>query len=137
MADLTAAREDNRQDDILRELKVGAVKLFKGSNVAINTSGYAVKGVDTASFKFAGVAFETIDNSAGAAGDLKIRVWTTGTFEMTFGGTATQASVGAKVYLVDDNVVDLAGVTTNDVLVGVITEFVSATKVRVAITPNA
>lgn len=137
MTNLTAVREDNRQDDKLRLLKVGAVKLYKGSNVAINTSGYAVKGVDTASFKYGGVAYETIDNSAGNAGDLSIRVWTQGSFEMNFGGTATQATVGQKVYLVDDNVVDLAAVTTNDVLVGVVTEFISANVVRVAITPNA
>jgi hypothetical protein len=137
MANLTAAREDNRQDDKLRLVKLGAVQVFKGSIVTKNTSGYAVKGADTAGFTFSGIAFESIDNSAGAAGDLTARVWTEGSFELDFSGTATQADEGKKVYAVDDHTVGLAATTTNDVLVGVISEYVSATKVRVAITPNA
>lgn len=136
MANLTASREDNRQDDDLRLVKVGAVALFKGSIVCKNTSGYAVKAADTASFTFTGVAFESVDNSAGAAGALSARVWTKGTFELNFSGTATQATEGLKVYAVDDNTVALAATTTNDVQVGVVSEFVSANIVRVAITPN-
>jgi hypothetical protein len=135
MANLTADREDLRQDGILVQYPVSNVKLFKGSIVAVNTSGYAVKGVDTASFFLAGVAYEQVDNSAGSAGDKKIRVWRKGIFEFNFSGTASQADVGKSVYMVDDNTVALAATTTNDVLVGRITEFVTASKVRVEISP--
>lgn len=135
MANLTAAREDNRQDGILLAVPMSAAKLFKGSLVANNASGYAAKAADTASFTLAGVAYETIDNSAGSAGDLNIRVWRQGVFEFNFSGTATQANVGTAVFAVDDNTVALAATTTNDVMVGRIVQFVSASKVRVEISP--
>lgn len=131
MSNLTAAREDNRADGVMLNLPMSAVKLWKGSIVANNTTGYAAKAVDTSGFTLGGVAFETVDNSAGAAGDKYIRVWRKGVFELNFSGTATQADVGKAVYMSDDNTVALAATTTNDVLVGRIVEFVSATKVRV------
>lgn len=136
MANLTASREDQRQDDRLRLVKVAAVALFKGSLVCKNAAGFAIKAADTVGITFTGVAFESVDNSAGAAGAATARVFTGGTFLLNFSGTATQATEGLKVYAVDDNTVALAATTTNDILVGVVSEFVSATTVRVAITPN-
>lgn len=135
MANLTAAREDNRQDGILVAVPMSAVKLWKGSTVANNTAGFAAKAADTSGFSLAGVAFETVDNSAGANGDLNIRVWRKGVFEFNFSGTAVQANVGLLVYMVDDNLVGLAATTTNDVPVGRIVQFVSASKVRVELSP--
>jgi hypothetical protein len=131
MANLTADREDQRQDGILVAVPLSNVKVFKGSLLTNNTSGYAVKGADTASFTLAGVAYEQVDNSAGSAGDKEVRVWRKGVFEFNFSGTASQADVGKAVYVVDDNTVGLAATTTNDVLVGRIVQFVSASKVRV------
>jgi hypothetical protein len=131
MADLTAAKDDSRQNGELVAVALAAVKVFKGANINFNTSGYAKKAADTASEVFAGVAVETVDNSAGAAGDKVVRVWRRGVSSMACSG-ATQAWVGQKVYAVDDNVVALAATTTNDVLVGTVVGFVSATEVRVA-----
>ena len=56
-------------------------------------------------------------------------------FEFVYnGGDATQALVGQEVYIVDDSTVDEdATVTTNDIKCGVISEFISTTKVRVRI----
>lgn len=136
MADATAAREDLRQDGVLTQYKLAAVKLYKGTLVSLNTSGYAKKGADVASEIFVGVAFETVDNSGGAAGDKSIRVWQEGTFEFLTSETAAITDIGKKVYIVDNQTVAFVGTTTNDVLVGKITEFVSASKVRVAITPH-
>jgi hypothetical protein len=135
MANLTADREDQRQDGIILSVPLSNVKVYKGSLLAFNTSGYAVKAADTASFNLAGIAFEQVDNSAGSAGDKEVRVWRTGVFELNFSGTASQADVGKAVYMVDDNTVALAATTTNDVLVGRIVQFVTASKVRVEISP--
>lgn len=132
MADLTAARADGRQEGQLIAVKQAAVKIFKGANVCFNTSGYATKAADTASFKFAGVAMETVDNSAGAAGDEEVRIWREGVFDMNC-ASATQAWVGQTVYAVDDNLVALAATTTNDIPVGTVVAYTSATSVRVKI----
>lgn len=132
MANLTVDKDDKRQEGVLVEAYLAAsTKVFKGSNVAVDTSGYAVKAADTASFAFAGVAMETVDNT-GSAGDKYVRLWKEGVFSMNC-ASATQAWVGQDVYAVDDNLVALAATTTNDVRVGRVVEFVSATEVRVKI----
>ena len=103
----------------------------------VNAAGYAVNATDTAGGVVVGVADETVDNSAGSVGDLSIKVRRTGVFTFVFAGTATIADVNTLVYVTDNQTVDLVGVTTNDVLVGRILEFVSATKVRVDIRDRA
>src|SRR5215213_8984519 len=105
MANLTADREDLRQDGILVAFPLSAVKVFKGSLLANNTAGYAAKAADTSGFTLAGVAYEQVDNSAGSAGDKSVRCWRKGVFELNFSGTAAQADVGKAVYMVDDNTV--------------------------------
>lgn len=132
MANLTASKPDERQEGILIDVALAAVKVFKGANVSFNAAGYAKGSADTASENFAGVAMETVDNSAGAAGDKFIRIWREGVSSMTCAG-ATQAWVGQDVYAVDDQTVALAATTTNDVKVGKVVGFVSATEVRVKI----
>lgn len=131
MSNLTADRDALRQDGVLISMPLAAVKVFKGSLLANNASGYVTKAADTANFTLAGIAYEQVDNNAGAAGDKSVRVERKGVFELNFSGRATQATVGLPVYMVDDNTVALAATTTNDVLVGRVVSFVSATKVRV------
>lgn len=138
MGNLTQGRNYRRQAGVVQPYKVAATtKLNGGSSVSLNAAGFAKLGGDNASEKFVGVARDLSDNSAGSNGDKDVYVWQTGTFDFAFSGTANQAAVGVKAYLVDDNTVALVGTTTNDVLVGTIVEFISASKVRVAITPNA
>lgn len=72
-------------------------------------------------------------DSSPCAGAKKIKIRRTGVFTFVYAGTATIADVNTLVYVVDNQTVDVAGDTTNDVLVGRIVEFVSATKVRVDI----
>lgn len=131
MSNLTADRDALRQDGILISMPLAAVKVFKGSLLAVNTTGYATKAADTSGFFLAGVAYEQVDNSGGSAGDKNVRVERKGVFEFNFSGTASQATVGSSVYMVDDNTVALAATTTNDVLVGRVVQFVTASKVRV------
>lgn len=137
MANQTAHRDYKRQDGKSIAYKAAAVgPLYIGSLIALNAAGYAKKAADTAAEKFVGVLRYAVDNSAGAAGDKDAIVWAEGAVELAFSGTATIADVGKQVYAVDDQTVALAATTTNDVLVGRITEVVSAGVVRVKITPE-
>jgi hypothetical protein len=132
MAAAAAAREAQRTDGKLKSVPVAAsTKVYKGTLVAINSSGYAVPAADTANFKLAGVAYETVDNSSGANGDKSVRVEKSGEFEMNGSGLA-QGDLGKEVYVTDDNTVQTAA-NTNGMKVGAIAEVVSASKARVRI----
>lgn len=138
MADITVARDPQTQEWKIGHYKVKAsTKLVAGAAVMTDASGWLVNAADTASCLFQGVLDKSVDNSAGANGAKEGRVITQGAHDFAFSGTATQATVGQKVYAVDNQTVALAVTTTNDVLVGVVTEFISASKVRVRITPGA
>jgi len=131
MSNLTASRPDQRQEGILVDVTLAATtEIFKGSNVNYSAAGLAKKASDTTAEVFAGVAME-YKNSANAD-DTFVRVWKEGVFSMNC-ASATQAWVGLDVYSVDDNLVALAATTTNDVRVGRVVQFVSATEVRVKI----
>lgn len=128
MANLTANRDDQLSEGTVLVFPMAAVKIYAGAMVALNTSGYVTNAADTASFVFVGSALDLIDNSAGSAGALTIRVRTTGVIQCVTSG-ATQATVGAKVYVSDNQTV--ATSTSNSVLVGRVVEYDSATSVRV------
>jgi len=97
-------------------MKVAATtKLFAGAGVCSDALGNAVAASDTAGLATMGIAEEQVDNSAGAAGDLELRV-RKGVFELdTTGANAvTAADIGRVVFWLDDqNVVKAAGVTNN------------------------
>jgi hypothetical protein len=113
------------------EYKVAAsTRIFAGSLVCLNASGYAVPGADAANSKFVGVAREQVDNSAGANGDVAVRVRRKGVFRLAASGMAI-ADVGTSVNVSDDQTV--AKTTTNSVACGKVAEFVSATEVGVDI----
>lgn len=138
MTALAAAKKSvDRQNGEVYSFKQGAEKIWEGALVMVNAAGYAVNATDTAGGVIAGIADETVDNSAGSVGDKSIKLRRKGIFEFVFGGTATIADVNTLVYVVDNQTVDLAAATTNDVLVGRIVEFVTATKVRVDINDRA
>ena len=133
MTATTTARESKRKDGQLIAYPIAAVKIPKGALVNINSSGYATNATDAASETFAGVAYETVDNSAGNAGDLSIRVETTGTFEfIDGGGNGAQTDVGVEFKIVDNQTVTDAS-TTNNLKAGIAVESISATKVRIRI----
>lgn len=138
MTALSAAKKSvDRQDGDVVSFKQAAVKIWEGALVSVNAAGYVTNATDTTAEVVVGVADQTVDNSAGAAGDLSIKVRRTGVYNFVFGGTATIADVNTLVYAVDNQTVDLVGVTTNDILVGRIVEVVTATKVRVDIRDRA
>jgi hypothetical protein len=82
-----------------------ATRIFAGSMVAVDSTGYAVPAGNTAGHKLVGVALEQANNSSGGNGDSYIRVRTAGVFG--FGATSiSQANVGADMYVVDDQTFD-------------------------------
>jgi len=125
---------ENRKGDN-RKASVGIDILYANGMICYKTSdGYAYPGADTSGYVFAGIAQEQIDNSDGSAGDLDIELRSTGEFLMIVDTPLLQAQVGTKVYIVDDNTVDLVGNVTNNIFAGIITYFVTTTLVWVDIT---
>ena len=134
MAALTKDRATPYRDGIEIDFPVAAnIKIFAGSLVCANTSGYAVPAADTAGLKFLGVALEQVDNTGGANGAKKVRVRRTGAFEFD-AASITQAMVGDPMYAVNDQTFADATGATNDIKVGALVKYVSATKGWIDIT---
>lgn len=128
MSALTKDRATAYRDGIEIDFPVAASsKVYAGSLVCVNSSGYAVPAADSAGFKFIGVAMQQVDNSSGANGARSVRVRRTGTFEFD-AASITQAMVGDPMYAVDDHSFDDAAGPTNDIKVGVLVKYESATK---------
>ena len=133
MTATTTAREAKRKDGEVICYPIAAVKIPKGALVNINAAGFATNATDAAGETFAGVAYETVDNSAGSAGDLEIRVQSTGTFVFVdSGGNGAQTDVGVAFKIVDNQTITDAA-TTNNITAGVAVQSISATSVRVRI----
>lgn len=111
----------------LRYPVVASDIIYKGALVSINAAGYAIPASDTAATFCVGVADEKVDNSSGSAGDKWVRVLSGRAFRIT-ASSITQAMVGESMCVVDDNTVDDAADTTNDVIVGRLVEFISTTE---------
>ena len=107
-----------------------ATHIYKNALLKINAAGYVEGCAAEAGAVYAGMAYEEIDNSAGAAGDLKVRVERLNAIYCAGAGFVA-ADLGKKVYALDDNTVQLAD-PTNGQIVGTIIEVVSATEVLVA-----
>jgi hypothetical protein len=101
MPALTQPYEAFEKPGLVVSYKISNVKILKGSLVAVNASGYLVPiAHGTANLKFVGVANETVDNSAGSAGDKSLNVTKTGSFVMkaASGFTPALADLGKEVY---------------------------------------
>lgn len=114
---------------------INADIIYAGALVCVNADGYAVPGADTEGLIFEGVAVEQVDNSLGNAGDKIVTLRRRGLVKMTLGTAITQANVGDNVFLVDDQTVDLAANTTNDILCGIIAGYIDAASAWVDIEP--
>lgn len=101
---LTADRDTHMQDGELLAVPMAAVKIYAGSLVAVNATGYATPGAAAATLTYLGRAEETVDNSAGSPGDLTVQVRRRKAFK--FGNYAsdlvTQAELGKLCYIYDD-----------------------------------
>ena len=128
MASLTQDRATPYRDGVeIEYLVAGNAKIYAGSLVCVNSSGYAVPAADTAGLKFGGVALEQVDNTGGANGAKKVRLRRVGAFQFE-ASSITQAMVGDAMYVVDDHTFDDAAGPTNDLRIGVLVKYESSTK---------
>jgi len=67
----------------------------RGAAVSVQADGYVAEL--TAGEKFAGFALETVDNSSGADGDLKVTVQYCGAYELTVASVAI-TDLGVAIY---------------------------------------
>jgi hypothetical protein len=130
----TANRWDKRSVGDVRAYGIdgGATyHIYKGSAVALDTTGYARPGANTAAFRFVGVAQEEWHQTATAAdGTNEIKVWRRGLFTFV-GSSLAITDIGRPVWLTDDQTISLT--QTNVGPIGKIADFVSATEVIVDI----
>jgi len=101
-------------------------KIFAGSLVCTNASGFAVPAADSAGYRFMGVALEQMDNSTGANGAKVVRLRRAGIF-LFDAASITQAMVGTPMYVVDDHTFDDASGPLNDIRIGLLMKYVSNT----------
>ena len=80
---------------------IAADIIYEGAAVGENAAGYSRPLV--AGDPFQGFAQETADNSAGSAGDKRVRVLTRGRVQLTIAGLAITANDRAAVYASDDD----------------------------------
>ncbi|MCX5785672.1 MAG: collagen-like protein [Elusimicrobia bacterium] len=124
MSELDQERDTaKRAGKIIVRGAAAEVRIFAGSMVARNASGYAVPAADTAGLVVEGRAAKTVDNSGGENGDLQVEI-EQGVFLYDSAGL-TEGDAGKECYAADDQTVNLDG-GTNHVFAGVIMEVVSA-----------
>ncbi|WP_026601680.1 hypothetical protein [Methylomonas sp. 11b] len=81
-----------------------ATKFYKGGIVAINASNVLVKVTAAIGLKVVGIAEEGIDNSAGAAGAVRVPV-RRGLFQFVNGESIVLSDIGAAAYANDDQTI--------------------------------
>ena len=131
MTALAAKKYFDHQENKLCTLPVVASDvIYAGALVKANAAGYAEPCAAEAGAVFVGIATETIDNSAGAAGDLSVEILRG--VDVTFTGQTgfEQADIGSKVYASDDQTISVTQ-ASNEQEVGTVVEYISATSVRV------
>lgn len=108
MSALTKGRNTLERSGDISEVPVkGATKIFQGSLVAIDANGFAVPMATATTLVGLGRAEKAADNSAGADGDINVRV---GRGIYQFGNSAstdqiTRSQIGSNCYGVDDQTV--------------------------------
>jgi hypothetical protein len=108
MAALTQSRNTKRRDGRLTSDPVAAAtKIFAGSMIALDATGYAVPAGTAGAGPARAIAKQEIDNTDGADGALRVEGERT---VGAFGNSAAadliaRADIGATAYVVDDQTV--------------------------------
>jgi hypothetical protein len=122
---LSTAFETYEKPGLVVSYKLSNVKVYRGALVGVNSSGYLIPMAHgTGSLKFMGIANETVDNSAGNAGDKSVNVTKSGSFVLkaVSGYTPAIADLGKEVYVNSDWEVQIATAgLTNQYKAGTIT----------------
>lgn len=128
MSALSSDRATDYRDGVEIDAPVAAsAKLYGGSLACFSAGGYLVPAADTAGLTKGGVVMAQTDNSAGSNGDVKAVIRRKGVFRFK-GSSLTQALVGQAMCAVDDQTIAPASATTNDVVVGTLVGYISATE---------
>lgn len=142
MAAQTADRYLVRHDDPATGVHGGtlkaAAKIFKGSLVVRDASGYLIKGSTSTTLIPMGVSPETVDNTSGANGDKSVTLMT-GAFEFensTAGDLIGLTEIGVDVYIVDDQTVAKTNGGSTRSRAGKCVGVTSAGKVVVRVAPG-
>jgi hypothetical protein len=108
----------------------GAIRIYQGALVNLNTSGYAKLGADAANEKFLGIAVDELNQAAGGSnGDNNVEVITAKSgkiVELPTASAITVANIGDEVCVDGDDNVDLTANVTNNVRVGTIKSIAGA-----------
>lgn len=109
MAALTQDRATPRlaQGDVFSRDVAASAVIRAGAIVCLSAAGWATPGATATTLVADGVAQELADNTGGANGDLKVRVFK-GTFRLgnsAAGDAITRAEIGDDCYIVDDQTV--------------------------------
>ena len=134
---LSADYEARRQTGDMVSFKIkDAEDIYKGAlTMTTDANGYLYAGADSATCTFQGIAVEkslSADLTTDGDGLRSVRVFRTGVFQLPTGQTANPAWIGFKVYITDDNSVDLVGTSTN-VHCGKCVGYISANLIKVDI----
>lgn len=103
---LTADRNTPMRGIGLLALAVAAgTRIYAGSLVMVDANGFAIPGKVGTGLGYAGRAEESVDNTAGAAGAVRVPVRRGEAFKWANDGTITQAQLFKTAYVVDDQTV--------------------------------
>lgn len=106
MSAITAAKLlSHKEPARIVSMKMGNIKIVEGELLML-VSGYLEHSTPTSGSKFAGIAAETVDNSAGSDGDKSCGVYQTGLFSMAISGVAV-TDIGRKAYAETNNPSDV------------------------------
>jgi hypothetical protein len=121
-----------------RPLKATAATYYPGQMLMqAAADGFLINAADTAAMFFSGflvASQKVVVPSGGADGDVKVKVARPRYAVVKHSGLV-RADEGKAVYIVDNQTVALAGTTTNDIKVGTIHKWLSASEVQVEIPP--
>lgn len=132
-ADQLIVSQESHPLDLQSQPVAASKTIYKGTLVFL-ASGYATDVINAGANKFAGIADQHVDNSAGSAGDKNVETWRSGRFELV-GSSFTQATVGVPIYASDNYTV--TATSTSNTLIGRCVEYISATRIVVDIKPGA
>lgn len=103
---LTADRNTPMRGIGLLALAVAAgTRIYAGSLVVVDANGFAIPGKVGTGLGYAGRAEESVDNTGGAAGAVRVPVRRGEAFKWANDGTITQAQLFKTAYVVDDQTV--------------------------------
>ena len=123
MVALSADRNSPKlEGDIIEQGVAASQLIYAGALVARNASGYLVKGATSTTLIGVGRADERVDNSAGAAGDKRVKV-RKGTFRFANSASTDQitiADIGKACWIVDDQTVARTSATNTRSRAGIV-----------------